>query len=272
MLEIEIPKPSRYNSNLKVDEIALEANRAYRAKVGNKLGFPVNMERFVDLLEVSTLWEDIEEPAGATFFASYTPEGDGLITINERHRQLFEARPDVFSACLGHESGHRILRHFEIFGPNAPSLFTEEIQSPLVFHKSSWFQYGLTREEVEKSKESRRILNQTLAKNAWLSETAHQTLKQIQTHFEPDWVFWQAEHFSLCLRIPRDRIMEQLEEGWDFTGWRPIYQLAERFEVSGSMMKTRLEKLDIIEIGPNGRPRPKPGAQKTLFQNSQSQP
>lgn len=266
MLEIEIPKPSRYNSNLKIDEIALEANRAYRAKIGNELGFPIDMERFVDLLEVSTLWEDIEEPAGATFFASYTSEGDGLITINERHRQLFEERPDVFRACLGHESGHRILRHFEIFRPTAPSLFTEELQSPLVFHKSSWYQYGLTREEVEKSKESRRILNETLAKNAWLSETAHQTLKQIQTHFEPDWVFWQAEHFSLCLRIPRDRVEQQLERSWDLTSWRSIYRLAEMFGVSASMMRLRLEKLDVIELDPDGRPRPKRASQKHLFQ------
>jgi hypothetical protein len=267
-LDIEIPNASRYVSNVKVDEIALAANLAYRSKSENKRGFPVDMERFLDLLEVSTVWEDIDEPEGATFFASYTPHDDGLITVNEKHRELFEARPDVYCSCLGHESGHRILRHGDILVPNkgTPSLFAEDVPSPLVFHKSSWYQYGLSREEVEKSKESRRVLNETLAKSALLSETARQTLGQIHTHFEPDWVFWQAEHFSLCLRIPRDRLMEQLEKGWDFTSWTPFYRLGESFGVSSSMMRARLEKLGLIEVGQDGRPRPKSGAfQKGLF-------
>ena len=30
-------------------------------------------------------------------------------------------------------------------------------------------------------------------------------------------MFRQAEHFSLCLRIPRDQLSDMLEEGWDFT-------------------------------------------------------
>jgi hypothetical protein len=40
--------------------------------------------------------------------------------------------------------------------------------------------------------------------------------------------------------------------------WGPIYRLAERFRVSGTMMRVRLEKLGLIEIGADGKPRPKP--------------
>jgi hypothetical protein len=263
-INIEIPKPSRYVPNDKVDEIALETNKAYRTKGRNNSGFPVDMDRFLDLLEVSTVWEDIEEPEGAAFFASYSSENDGLITINQKHKDLFESRPDVYCACLGHESGHRILRHSDIFTQASSnlSLFEDHFTPPVIFHKSSWHQFGLAREEVQKSKEERRILNETLAKKALMSETARRTLGQIQTHFEPEWVFWQAEHFSLCLRIPRDCLLEQLEEGWNFNSWSPIYRLAERFRVSASMMRTRLEKLDVIEIGADGRPRPKPVVQQ----------
>ncbi len=269
LIEAEIPKPSRYVPNAKLDEIALAANKAYRTTSGNAMGFPVDMDRFLDLLEVSTVWEDILEPEGAALFASYNPKDDGLITINEKHRELFESRPDVYCACLGHESGHRILRHSDIFSSSSEtlSLFENFSESPpLVFHKSSWYQYGLSREEVEQSKESRKALNETLAKNAWISETAHRTLKEIQTHYEPEWVFWQAEHFSLCLRIPRDRLYEQLERNRNLIGWRPIYRLAETFGVSGSMMRLRLEKLQLIELGPNGTPRPKSAnSQEGLF-------
>ena len=71
-------------------------------------------------------------------------------------------------------------------------------------------------------------------------------------------MFRQAEHFSLCLRIPRDRLLDILEEGVSLHGWAPIYRLAERFRVSGTMMKIRLEKLHLIELGPDGKPRPCP--------------
>lgn len=267
-INIDVPKPSRYVSHETVDEIALEANRAYREKVGSKTGFPVDMERFIDLLEVSILREDIEEPEGASFFANFCPDDGGLITINNKHSELFESRPDVYCACLAHEGGHCILRHCEkIASPeNTPMLFEELSPSPPLFHKSSWYQYGLTREEVQKQKEFNKHLNDALVRAALISETARQTLAQMHDRFEPEWMFRQAEHFSLCLRIPRDGLLEILEEGLGLHGWAPLYRLAERFGVSVTMMKIRLEKLHLIEIGPDGKPRPcLPAMQGGLF-------
>lgn len=224
-LNIEVPKPSRYVSNATVDEIALEANRAYREKTGNRHGFPLDMERFIDLLEVSILREDIEEPEGAAFFANFCADDGGLITVNNKHSALFESRPDVYGACLAHEGGHCVLRHCERFAssPDAPLLFEEMTPTAPLFHKSSWYQYGLSREEVQQQKALNRQLSEKLVKAALISETARQTLAQMNDHFEPDWMFYQAEHFSLCLRIPLDRLMEQLEEGWDFT--RAVFRL-----------------------------------------------
>lgn len=263
-VEIEVPDPSKYVSDAKVDEIALVYTQAYRAKGQNKASFPVNMDRFVDLLEVSMLWEKIEEPDNAVFLASYTPDNGGLITINERHRQLFEERPDVYSSCLGHEAGHRVLRHHEhsTFSNESPSLFSEPVAVQRVFHKSSWNQYGLTKEEVMK----RKLMEQKLAKKAIVSEQARQILIQLHNRFEPEWMFWQAEHFSLCLQVPKDRLFELLEDGWDYVSWRGIYRLAENFGVAGSMMRRRLVKLKLIKIGEDGQPhRLEQNNQESLF-------
>jgi hypothetical protein len=266
-LDIDIPEPSRFVSNEAIDEIALQANKVYREKTSNTRGYPVDMDLFIDMLEVSICREEIEEPEGATFFANFCPEDGGIITINQKHNELFESRPDVYGACLAHEGGHCILRHCEKFAATetAPLLYEELTLGPQLFHKSSKYQYGLTREEVQKQIEFTSQLRNKLAKVALVSDTARQTLVQMNDHFEPDWMFYQAEHFSRCLRIPLDQLMPQLEEGWDFTSWAPCYRLGERFGVSGSMMRTRLIKLNVMGIGPDGKPYPKLSKQAKLI-------
>ena len=263
-VDVQIPDPSRFVSDAEIDEIALAYSQADRTKGQNKAAFPVDMERFVDRVEVSLLWEEIAEPDGAFFLASYTPDDGGLITMNERHRHLFDGRPEIYATCIGHEIGHRILRHHEhrIFQPAPPSLFEEREKAQHVFHKSSWNQYGMTKEEVME----RKLFIQNLAKNALVSNKARQILTQMQDHFEPEWMFWQAEHFSLCMQVPKDRLLEILEDGADYTSWRGIYQLGERFAITGSMMKRRLTKLKLIKIGQDGNPfQVFPTGQESLF-------
>ncbi len=264
LVEIEAPSPSKIVPHAKVDEIALAFSSAYRAKGKIKQEFPIDMERFIDLLEVSLLCDEIEEPEGAFFLASYSQDKGGLITVNEKHRQLFNERPEVYRNCLGHEVGHRILRHHESFKSceEQISLFAEPPTTQRTFHRSSWDQYGLSKEDVLKRKQ----LMHELAKKALVSKKAREIISQLQNLYEPEWMFWQAEHFSLCLQVPQDRLYEILEDGWDYTHWRGIYQLADRFGVTGSMMKRRLTKLNLITIGEDGRPQPvQKGSQRDLL-------
>lgn len=266
---IEVPAPSRFISNEKVDEIATQCNQAYRIRGKGNPGYPVDIDRFIDMLEVSVLREEIEEPEDAALFASYMPDDGGLITINSRHEELFASRPDVYAACLGHEAGHRVLRHLEqpVSDNEAPRLPNHvPPQQRRLLHKSSWHQYGLSRDEVEKMIERRNGLRDKLVRNALINEKARQALDLMHDRFEPEWMFRQAEHFSLCLRIPHDRLSEMLEEDWDFTGWAAVYRLAKRFGVSGTMMKIRLQKLRVITLSADGFPQPcVPVTQGDLF-------
>jgi hypothetical protein len=257
---LEVPAPSQFVSHEVVDEIAAPCNQAYRAQINSRPNYVVDMDRFLDLLEVSTICEDIEEPEGATLLACYDPDDGGLVTINRKHEDFFKSRPDVYAACLGHEAGHCVLRHLEqpVSEDEAPLLIEDLPPRQRLLHKSTWYQYGLSQSEVRELKEREKRLSDRLVRKALVSEMARETLEQMRNRFEPIWMFRQAEHFSLCLRIPRDRLFDMLEEGWDFTNWGAIYRLAERFRVSGTMMRVRLEKLDLIEVGKDGKPRPKP--------------
>jgi len=251
-IDIEVPPPSRFVPDDQIDEIALAYNQAYRVS-SNKASFPVDIDRFIDRLEIPVSWEEIEEPDEALLLARYAPENGGSITINKRHQDLFVKRQDVYASCLGHEVGHRVLCHCDHaeFNVDTPSLFDDPLVKPRLFHRSSWHQYGMTKEEVLE----RKALEQELVKLAAKNERARQAIAQMQNRFEPEWMFWQAEHFSLCFLVPKDRLVVQLEEGWNFNSWYPIYRLAERFGVSSGMMRRRLVKLKVIEIGDDGQPR-----------------
>jgi Zn-dependent peptidase ImmA (M78 family) len=77
----------------------------------------------------------------------------------------------------------------------------------------------------------------------------------------------QAESFSAALLIHRDALQSALPET-SWSGWRPVYGLAEKFAVSATAMQIRLQGLGWAhtdEAGvPRSGPEPPPG-QDSLF-------
>jgi Zn-dependent peptidase ImmA (M78 family) len=265
---LEIPSPSKFVSFKTVDSIALQLNQLYRSESKNKQGYPLDCERLADWLELSLYSDKFDEPEGASFFAGLAISDGETVYINEKHRQLFDQRPDVYAICLGHEIGHATLQHL-----NHPSinqdlpLFPEDNQNEqFMLHSSSWFQYGLPKEEVERRKNFSKQIREDLVLKAGLDSQARQELRQLDEKFEPDWMFKQAEHFAKCLCIPQDKLYEMLEIMPLMKGWRSVYRLAEAFQISPSVMKSRLVNLNLIEIGLDNQPIPIPqNNQKNLF-------
>ncbi len=135
------------------------------------------------------------------------------------------------------------------------SLFPEFEVSQSYLHKSAWFPYGLSHAEVERLKILEKSVQAKLAKKALVNEKFHSTLGKLRDRFfEPEWMFRQAEHFSRCLLIPKDRLLDLLEESWDFNSWATLYRWAEMFKVPASVMRIRLEKMGVVEIGNDGKP------------------
>ena len=261
--DFEIPKPSKFVSFEVVDSIALQVNQAYRAE--NKNGYPIDGEELIDWLDLSTEWDYFDEPEGVSFFAGLTPER-GSVYLNETHKEFFDERPDVFRICIGHEAGHAILRHLiQLSGDQQPTLFSQENEDTnLMLHRSSWYQYGLSKEEVENRKSFEKNLKEKLVRQSLVNSEARLELKQLDEKFEPKWMFLQAEHFAKCICIPKDKLAQMLETIPLTNSWRPIYELAKNFGVSASVMKSRLKQLDVIKIE-NDRPNPISGGQRFLL-------
>lgn len=77
----------------------------------------------------------------------------------------------------------------------------------------------------------------------------------------------QAEMFAGRLLIPRDRLLAILP-AHSWTGWPPVYHLAERFVVTATAMIVRLEELELAHRDSAGVPRsgrPTPLGQSVLF-------
>jgi hypothetical protein len=251
MINIDgVPEPSRYIKHSIVEEIATRCNHLYRERRSHASGYPVDVEAFADLdLEITIVWDRIEEPEHAAVFARCCPDPEVadcyIVTLNTRHKELFKERPDILRSCIGHEVAHCVLRNHKwgTAPEGAGTLFDDLAPEPRCLHDSSWNQYGLTTKEMGE-----------LYKRAAIDKEVRQRIAQLSDRMEPDWMFWQAEHFSMCFLIPRDRLFQFLNEGREVSSWFAIRQLAKDFGVSPSMMRVRLTKLGAIQVE-NGKPK-----------------
>ena len=251
MLDIDVPTPSKFTKHDRIEEIATKCNQQYRILRKHSSGFPVKIEEFAEYnLEIAIEWDEIPAPEFTTVFAKCCPdpnnETGGIVVLNNKWAELFKFRPDILRSCVGHEVGHFILHHhsWRNTSPNAIPLFSDMQNESPYLHDSSWNPTAFSQSELDE-----------LCRKAFKgSEDAHQKLKQLQNKLEPDWMFRQAEHFSMCFLTPHDKLFQYLNDGHDFTTWASIKQLADNFGVSISMMKVRLLKLGAIRIE-GGKPK-----------------
>src|SRR5947199_7353739 len=96
----------KFYRNEQIEQIAEGRILDFERKLERPLALPVDVELFGDLvLELSILWEDIEELPGEEILAGLNP-GGRLIVMNERRRDEMEAKPGRRRLTQGHEMGH----------------------------------------------------------------------------------------------------------------------------------------------------------------------
>lgn len=240
---LSAPAPSRYTKHDVVEKVASECAKLYMdAKDPRNPTLPIEALGFADIqLAASILWEQMTDGAFASVFAKMgRPEGRLTITINEAHRELFEARPDILRSSVGHEIGHLVLGHLDWNCTFTEDLLFPDAQRPAVvfLHDTSWTPLAFTPDEV--SEWCRRASRG--------DDAARRKLEGLSDRMEPEWMFHQAEHFSMCFLVPRNLLMECLNAGWGVADWPAIYRLAEHFGVSPSLMRARLKRLGLISL------------------------
>lgn len=229
------PPPSQF---LRHTEVIDPLAEVYADLYHTRHGFPVQtaaLERFLELdLGLSYGWEEIVEPEGVCILAQHDPRS-GAVQANALYADLFAESPALLASALLHELGHIALRHGAIYAEDALP-FLPGLSAPGSFlHRTTWLPWGISADVLKRA-----------VKVASLDRRVRDFLKP--QRFEPDWVYQQAQRFAAAFMIPSGRLQEHLAESWDFTRWRPVYELAGRFATSPSMMRYRLEKLGYISV------------------------
>ena len=224
----------KYWSPDKIELLTRHRLSEYEANTGQTIPWPkVPIEQVIENepFDLVIKWEHIQERAGERILGSLRPH-ERQIVLNEAHRELFAAKPGLERFTLGHELGHWDLFVDEpaMRNPLLPGLDVGQ-QQPYAFRNSDG---GLV---------------QVLFTMTDTKAEAYDLIRELQANVRRDSPHEKSavNRYSSSLLMPRSSVKHELA-GLDPTCLPTIYQLAERFGVTVSACKVRLEQLGYIFV------------------------
>ena len=217
----------KFYRNEQIDQLAEQRLHEFEQKLERPLSFPLDIELFGDLvLGLSMLWEEIDELAGEEVLAGLRAP-DRLIVMNERRKHELEQKPGRRRLTQGHEMGHwdlfvdkSKLDHAELFETAAPEIFA---------YRSS------TGGQVQ-------IIKTLLA-----SEEGRDLLRQINARADAPDEARSVNRYAAAILMPRAVVIEEARK-INRTQWKNLYPLAERFGVTISALRVRLEQVNLLYV------------------------
>lgn len=216
-----------------IEELTRRRLREYEEHTGRSIPWPwVPIEQIIENEPFDLLikWERIEERPGERILGALRPH-ERQIVLNETHLKLFEEKPGLERFTLGHELGH-----WDLFVDEAA------LQNPL-----------LPGMDIGKPPYSFRSadggLVQVLFSMTDTKAEAYELLHEFQSGVRQDSPYEKraVNRYSGSLLMPRDSVRREVS-GLDLTSWSTLYELAERFGVTPTAVRVRLEELGYIFV------------------------
>jgi len=221
----------RFWRNAAIESKASERLTELGVRLGRPVEAPISIDLLVEgILGLDFLWEEIDEEPGEVVLAYLCPDRR-LVVMNERHQALFQRRPGLERFTVMHEAGHwdLFLRnvttdHPRLFGDNDSSVSRERyrhltrVTIPRALMKDPDGIELLTRiTSREDDKDERRVVNR----------------------------------YAAAILMPSNLLRCDVQAR-EIRGWADIYALADRYQVTATAMKIRLEQLSISSIDEDG--------------------
>ena len=220
----------KFYRNAAIEERAEQRIAELEQLLGKPVEPPIPLEYIAEhLLGLDILWDEIEELPGEVIFGGLRME-DKLIILNENRRSLFEEKPGLERSTKGHEMGH-----WDLFGkPDQPGQM-------VMFEDDARFVRRSTPDG------DTRVMKALIK-----SPEGQELLRQIQKRADDPDEARAVNRYAAALSMPRRLITEEAMK-IDRRSWPPLYRLAERFEVSITALKVRLQQLNLLFVDDNGR-------------------
>lgn len=217
--------------NQTVEEIATKRFKELEQVLKAPVTPPVPIDILAEkVLGLDFLWEEIEEMPGEVIWGGLIPSRR-LIVLNEKRRKLFEEKPGLERSTKGHEMGHWDL--FIDKTSNGQSyqtdLFSQGAQEQILLRSSASGSVN-----VFKLLQSNPEGMEVLSKISRRSDYPHEARA--------------VNRYAAVISMPKELIQEEVLK-IDRTQWKNLYPLAEKFGVTISALKVRLEQLNLLCLG-----------------------
>jgi len=216
----------------------LEAHTAarlaeYEQKAVCKVEPPVPVEKVAEkLFDLRFCYEPLEDvPEGLFVPAALLPETKTII-VNERHRPVFAEKPGLERFSVGHEVGH-----WDLFEKDKDtrtgSLFGAAGAPERVHYRTAG---GVPVKYVQ---------------GIWSNDGRYEVLSFLQRTCDAPSVASAVERYASALLMPRQLLVSALK-GIDVTKWRNLYPVSERFGVTISALRVRMQRLGLVHVTEQG--------------------
>lgn len=223
----------RFWRNAEIESRASERLSELGVRLGRPVDAPLSVDVFVEgILGLDFLWEKIEEEPGELVLAYLCPDRR-LVVMNENHQALFRRRPGLERFTVMHEAGHWDL-YLRDTTTNHPQLF------------------GDTESERSENRERYRHLTKvTIPRELLRDPDGIELLTRITSREDDKNERRVVNRYAAAVLMPAT-LLRRDAQARKIAGWTDIYWLADRYKVTPTAMKIRLEQLGISSIDQNG--------------------
>jgi hypothetical protein len=237
----------RFWRNEHIESRAEERLAQLAKHLGRAITPPVPIDHFIEhVLELDFLWAEIEERPGEMILGAINPKGRQIV-MNDTHAELFHEKEGLERFTKLHEAGHWDLLTDQA-SIDHPRLLDDNENGFVAFRHS---QAGLLH----------------VLKALCTSNEGVQYICDLRSRADDPDEKRVVNRYAGAVLIPRQLLRDDVERRRP-QGWPDVYRLAERYEVTVTAMKVRLNQLGLVYIDEQGtfhRSKAEAGGQQVLF-------
>ncbi|MGQ9589912.1 MAG: ImmA/IrrE family metallo-endopeptidase [Planctomycetota bacterium] len=218
--------------NQEIEEIAASRLVELERLLGRPLSLPIPIDLIAErVLGLDFLWEPIDQLPGEKILGGLIAK-KRLIVLNENHRGLFTEKPGLERSTKGHEMGHWDLL-IDKSSLDHPTLFDVEGEGPF----------------AQRSSPAGEV---SVIKALYSDPEGRELLRKIQARADEPDEARAVNRYAAALSMPAAMIRADAMR-IDRTRWPNLYRLAEKYEVTITALRIRLEQLGLLYVDKDGK-------------------